>query len=68
MKRNSKWKPKVRELESDPEHQEKVARVFSIMRDISRENRESREKQHSTMTAKGFSERREYQTSGGFSR
>ena len=66
MKKNSRSKERLREAEVDPDKQGAVARVFSIMRELSAEKSQRQEKRGSRRAVESFSDRVEYQHSGGF--
>ena len=66
MRKNSRSKERLREAEHDPVKQDAVSRVFSIMRELSAEKRQRQETRPSRRAVESFSDRVEYQHSGGF--
>jgi len=56
----------IRDASVDPAKQGAVSRVFSIMREISQENRQRKENRPSRMAATGFSGNGPYHDMGGF--
>ena len=54
MKKNIRSKERLRDLELDPDKQGSVSRVFAIMRELSKESRQRKEKRGARIAVESF--------------